>query len=102
MPVLAHQYASHIIARQRGLELAQLVGVEFIDLDAVLATQVPRQAILLRAFGGTIDIEMAEPVEPGPQRRRRLRAGAMLRRAGRRAGATPVPGRGPSPACGPG
>src|SRR5712675_820052 len=63
MPVLAHQHAAHIIARQRGLELAQLVGVEFIDLDAVLAPQIPRQAILLRAFGGTIDIEMAEPVD---------------------------------------
>src|SRR5258708_16249858 len=63
MPVLAHQHAAHIIARQRGLELAQLVGVEFVDLDTVLAAQVPRQAILLRAFGRTIDIEMAEPVD---------------------------------------
>src|ERR1700731_2067940 len=63
MPVLAHQHAAYVIARQRGLELAQLVGVEFIDLETVLAAQGPPRAILPPPSGGRIDIEMAEPVD---------------------------------------
>ena len=49
--VLAHQQAAHIVARQGGLELAQLVGVEFVDLDPVLAAQIPGEAILFQALG---------------------------------------------------
>jgi hypothetical protein len=43
--------------------LAQLIGVEFVDLDPVLAPQFPGEAILLQAFGGAIDIEMPVTVD---------------------------------------
>ena len=33
MSVLAHEHAADIIARERRFELAQLVSVEFVDLD---------------------------------------------------------------------
>ena len=37
VPVLAHQQPADILARQRRFELTQLVGVEFVDLDPVVA-----------------------------------------------------------------
>ena len=62
VPVLPHQYPADIVARQRGLQLAQFVGVEFVDLDPILAPHIPGEPILLEAFGRTVDIEMAEAV----------------------------------------
>ena len=44
MAVLAHEQAAHIVARQSRFELAQFIGVEFVDLDPVLAPQSPGEA----------------------------------------------------------
>ena len=63
MPVLSDEHAAHVVARQRGLELAQFVGVEFVDLDPVLAPQIPGKPILRQAFGRAVDIEMAETMD---------------------------------------
>ena len=35
--ILAYQQAADIVARQSGLELAQFVGIELVDLDPVFA-----------------------------------------------------------------
>ena len=63
VPVLAHQDAAHVIARQGGFELTQLIGVEFVDLDPVLAAQLPGEPVLCQALRGAVDIKMAEPVD---------------------------------------
>ena len=63
MPVLADQHAAHVVARQGGLQLAQFVGVELVDLDPVLAPQIPGEPVLLQAFGRAVDIEMAETMD---------------------------------------
>ena len=62
MPVFADQHAMRVVARQSGLQLAQFVGVEFVDLDPVLAPQIPGEPILRQAFGRAVDIEMTEAV----------------------------------------
>ena len=62
MPVLADQHAARVVARQSGLQLAQFVGVEFVDLDPVLAPQVPGEPILFRTIGRAVDVKMAEAV----------------------------------------
>ena len=59
VPVLAHQQAAHILARQHRFELAQFVGVEFVDFDAVLAPQRPGQRVFRQRFGRTVDVQMA-------------------------------------------
>ena len=48
MAVLADQQAAHIVARQSRFELAQFVGVEFVDLDPVLAPQCPGEPSFAR------------------------------------------------------
>ncbi len=101
VPVLAHQDAADIIARQGGFELAQLVGVEFVGLDPVLAAQFPGEPVLFQALRRAVDVKMAEPVNEVlgagvmHQRRQRFerRANQRAQRAGlrmnlfRRAGA---------------
>jgi hypothetical protein len=71
MTVLAHEHAAQIIPRQRRLELTQLVGVEFVDLDPVFAAQIPRKTVLFRAVRGAIDIKVAEAGARGPRLQRR-------------------------------
>src|SRR5271169_5430956 len=63
MSVLAHEHATDIVARQSRFELTQFIGVEFVDLHAVLAPQFPGEAILSQAFRRAIDIEVAEAVD---------------------------------------
>ena len=58
MAVLAHEEAAHILARQARFELAQFVGVEFVDLDAVVAPQCPGEAVFRQRFGRAVDIKM--------------------------------------------
>src|SRR5438270_292818 len=58
MAVLAHEEAAHIRARQARFELAQFVGVEFIDLDAIVAPQCPGEAVFRQRFGRAVDIKM--------------------------------------------
>src|SRR5271167_1569722 len=62
MPVLAHEHAADILARQGRFELAQFIGVEFVDLDAVFTPQIPGEAILSQASFGAIDKKMAQPM----------------------------------------
>jgi len=52
MPVLAHQQAADILARQCRFELTQFVGVEFVDLDPVVMPQIPGEAVLCQPFRG--------------------------------------------------
>ena len=66
MPVLAHQQPADILARQRRFELAQLVGIEFVDLHPVFAPQRPGEAILSETFSGAVDVEMAQPMDEIP------------------------------------
>src|ERR1700731_4795688 len=63
VPVLAPQEAADVLARQYRFELAQLVGVEFVDLDPVFAPQRPGEAILCETFGGAVDVEMPQPMD---------------------------------------
>src|SRR5262245_61843758 len=63
MAVLAHQQAAHVVARQSWLELTQLIGVEFVDLDAVLAAQVPGRGVLGEALERPVHIKMAETMD---------------------------------------
>ena len=60
--ILAYQQAADIVARQSGLELAQFVGIEFVDLDPVFAPQFPGQSVLFQASRGAVDIEVAQAV----------------------------------------
>src|SRR5260370_1366202 len=59
VPILARQQPADKFARQRRFELAQFVGAEFVDLDAILAAQGPGEAILRQCFLGAVDVEMA-------------------------------------------
>ncbi len=63
MSVLAHQDAANIVARQGRFQLAQLVGVEFVDFDPILAAQFPGEPVLFRPLRRTIDVEVAEAMD---------------------------------------
>ncbi len=54
--VLAHQNAAYVVARQSGFELAQFVGVEFVDFDPVLAAQFPGEPVLFQPLRRAINV----------------------------------------------
>src|SRR3954453_4362413 len=63
MAVLAHLQAAHVIARQSRLELTQLIGVEFVGLDAVFPAQIPGSLVLVEALERPIHIKIAEAMD---------------------------------------
>ena len=59
VPVLGDEHALDVVAGEGRLELAQLVGVELVPGDAVVAPELPGEALLPQALLRAIDEEVA-------------------------------------------
>src|SRR5262249_12255851 len=63
MAVLPHQQTADVVARQSRFELAQLIGVKFVDLDAVFAAQLPGSVVFAQALERPVHVKMTEAMD---------------------------------------